>query len=175
MVHGAFCGGWALEILARPFEAEGYKVLRPDLPGHAPHDPPRAVAGRSMSDYVADIVGLCRSQAEPPILIGHSLGGLVAMLAASRTPVQALAVLAPSAPWGVPVASLEEAVYMAALFEHAARLHLLAAASGAPLAPIDPDRAREAHDFLLKPKMVSMTVDYWLRQTARRHPDALTG
>ena len=110
MVHGAFCGGWSLEILARPFEAEGYKVLRPDLPGHAPDDPPGAVAGLSISDYVGAIVSLCRSQAEPPILIGHSLGGLVAMLAASRTPVRALALLAPSAPWGVPVASLEEAV-----------------------------------------------------------------
>ena len=110
MVHGAFCGGWALEILARPLEAEGYKVLRPDLPGHAPHDPPGAVAGLSMSDYVAEIVRLCRSEAQPPVLVGHSLGGLVAMLAASRTPVRALALLAPSAPWGVPVASLEEAV-----------------------------------------------------------------
>jgi pimeloyl-ACP methyl ester carboxylesterase len=110
MVHGAFCGGWSLEAIARPFEAQGYKVLRPDLPGHAPGDAPSAAAGLSMIDYVRAIVGLCRTQPEPPILIGHSLGGLVAMLAASRTPVRALALLAPSAPWGTPVGSLEEAV-----------------------------------------------------------------
>jgi pimeloyl-ACP methyl ester carboxylesterase len=110
MVHGAFCGGWSLEALAAPFEAKGYEVLRPDLPGHAPGDHPREVAGLSMIDYVRAIVGLCRAQAEPPILVGHSLGGLVAMLAASRTPVRALTLLAPSAPWGTPVASLEEAV-----------------------------------------------------------------
>jgi pimeloyl-ACP methyl ester carboxylesterase len=110
MVHGAFCGGWSLEGLARPFAAEGYKVLRPDLPGHAPGDAPNAVSGLSMVDYVRAIVALCRAQPEPPILVGHSLGGLVAMLAASRTPVRAMALLAPSAPWGTPVGSLEEAV-----------------------------------------------------------------
>lgn len=70
--------------------------------------------------------------------------------------------------------SLDEAVYLAGLFEHAARLQLLACASGTPIAAIAPDRAREAHDFLLKPRMISQTVDYWLRQAARRHPDALT-
>lgn len=70
--------------------------------------------------------------------------------------------------------SLDEAVYLAGLFEHAARLQLLATASGAPIAPIAPERAQEAHDFLLKPRMISQTVDYWLRQAAHRHPDALT-
>jgi pimeloyl-ACP methyl ester carboxylesterase len=110
MVHGAFCGGWAMEDLASPFEAAGHEVLRPDLRGHGPNDPPQAVGGLSMADYVQDVARLCAAQAEPPILIGHSLGGLIAILAASRTPVTALAVLAPSAPWGVAVASLEEAV-----------------------------------------------------------------
>jgi len=109
MVHGAFCGGWVFEAFARPFEAAGHEVLRPDLRGHGPHDPPSAVANLSMRDYVADIVALCVDLPEPPLLIGHSLGGLVAMLAASHTPVAALALLAPSAPWGVAVASLEEA------------------------------------------------------------------
>jgi pimeloyl-ACP methyl ester carboxylesterase len=109
MVHGAFCGGWAMEDFARPFEAAGHTVLRPDLRGHGPSDPPQAVGGLSMSDYVQDVVRLCAGQGEPPILVGHSLGGLIALLAASRTSVKALALLAPSAPWGVAVASLEEA------------------------------------------------------------------
>lgn len=69
--------------------------------------------------------------------------------------------------------SLDEAVYLAGLFEHAARLHLLAAATGAQIATLPTQRAQEAHDFLLKPKMISQTVDYWLRQAARRHPNAL--
>ena len=106
MVHGAFCGGWAFEAFRAPFEAAGFEVLTPDLRGHGPDG---GVAGVSMSDYAADIAGLCAEQAEPPILLGHSMGGLVAQLAARKARIQALVLLAPSPPWGVATSSFEEA------------------------------------------------------------------
>lgn len=109
MVHGAFCGAWAFEAFRQPFEAAGLRVLTPDLPGHGPDEPAPSVAGLSMSDYARDIAALCAAQAQPPVLIGHSLGGLVAALAARRAPVRALVLLAPSAPWGVAGSSVEEA------------------------------------------------------------------
>src|SRR5690242_12879925 len=56
MVHGAFCGGWAFEAFRAPFEARGWTVLAPDLPGHADRQP---VSGLSMSDYADSIVRLC--------------------------------------------------------------------------------------------------------------------
>jgi pimeloyl-ACP methyl ester carboxylesterase len=62
-----------------------------------------------MSDYAADIARVCAEQAEPPILLGHSMGGLVAQLAARRAAIRALVLLAPSPPWGVVGSSLEEA------------------------------------------------------------------
>lgn len=110
MVHGAFCGGWAFERFRAPFEAAGHEVLTPDLRGHAPDDPAEAVVGVSMTDYARDVAALCEGQAEPPILLGHSLGGLVAALAAGRAPVSAVVLLAPSAPWGVAASSMEEAI-----------------------------------------------------------------
>ena len=106
MVHGAFCGGWAFERFRVPFEAAGFECLAPDLRGHGPSIP---VTGVSMGDYAADIAALIRRQETPPILIGHSMGGLVAQMAAARAPVRALIVLAPSPPWGVAGGSLEEA------------------------------------------------------------------
>lgn len=109
MVHGAFCGGWAFERFRGPFEAAGFEVIAPDLRGHGPGDPPGAVTGLSMSDYAADIAELCAGLAAPPILLGHSMGGLVAQMAARRAPVSALVLLAPSPPWGVAASSLEEA------------------------------------------------------------------
>jgi pimeloyl-ACP methyl ester carboxylesterase len=110
MVHGAFCGGWSFDHLRTPFEAAGYSVLTPDLRGHGEFDTPDRVIGVSMADYAQDIADLCAAQPEPPILLGHSLGGLVAQMAATRAPVQALVLLAPSPPWGVSGSSLEEAI-----------------------------------------------------------------
>ena len=109
MAHGAFCGGWAFDSFAAPFRAAGFEVLTPDLRGHRADDPADAVAGVSMADYAADLAGLCAGLPTPPVLIGHSMGGLVAQLAARRARLAGLALLAPSPPWGVTHASLEEA------------------------------------------------------------------
>lgn len=110
MVHGAFCGGWVFDRFRAPFEAAGHRVIAPDLRGHGAHEPEEAVTGVSMADYAKDIAKLCDAQGEPPILIGHSLGGLVAQLAAVRRPPRALILLAPSPPWGVAGSTVEEAV-----------------------------------------------------------------
>lgn len=113
MVHGAFCGGWVFERFRQPFEAAGHLVHAPDLPGHQAGG---RVAGQSMSDYARAIAELCASLPEPPVLVGHSMGGLVAQLAAARTPVSALVLLAPSPPWGVAGASMEEAISAVSLY-----------------------------------------------------------
>ncbi len=109
MVHGAFCGGWAFERFRTPFEAAGFDVIAPDLRGHSDAASANAVVGVSMTDYAADIAKLCAEQSEPPVLLGHSMGGLVAQLAARRANIRALVLLAPSPPWGVAASSLEEA------------------------------------------------------------------
>jgi len=110
MVHGAFCGGWVFDRFRTPFEAAGYTVITPDLRGHGAADHAQAVVNLSMKDYVADIAALCASLPEPPVLLGHSMGGLVAQLAARRAAIGALVLLAPSPPWGVASSSIEEAV-----------------------------------------------------------------
>ncbi|MDP1873495.1 alpha/beta fold hydrolase [Phenylobacterium sp.] len=110
MVHGAFCGDWTFEAFKAPFRAAGHTVFSPALRGHGASDADASVVGVSMLDYAADIAGLCQSQAEPPFLVGHSLGGLVCLLAARRAPVAGVVLLAPSPPWGVAGWSLEEGV-----------------------------------------------------------------
>lgn len=107
MAHGAFCAGWAFETFRVPFEAEGWTVLTPDLPGH---EPGGGVAGKSMRDYAAEIERLCGALPERPVLIGHSMGGLVCQMAAARVRPQAMVLLAPSPPWGVTGSSIEEAI-----------------------------------------------------------------
>ena len=106
LVHGAFCGGWAFDAFKAPFEAAGHPCQSPDLPGHGPGE---AAAGLSMSAYADFVAQLIAGCAEPPILIGHSLGGLAAAMAAGKAEIAGLILLAPSAPWGVTGSSMEEA------------------------------------------------------------------
>jgi pimeloyl-ACP methyl ester carboxylesterase len=113
MVHGAFCGGWTFDAFRSPFEAAGHTVTTPDLVGH---DGNGGVMGVSITDYARQIAKLCDACEVPPILIGHSMGGLVAQMAASRSKVSKLILLAPSPPWGVSGASLEEAVSAVSLY-----------------------------------------------------------
>jgi pimeloyl-ACP methyl ester carboxylesterase len=116
MVHGAFCGGWIFDSFRQPFEGAGLTVLTPDLPGHTAGDSRSVVAGKSMSDYAKVVADLCRSCPVPPILIGHSMGGLVAQMAAAKAPVGGLILLAPSPGWGISGSSMEEAVSAMSLY-----------------------------------------------------------
>jgi len=116
MVHGAFCGGWVFDRFRAPFEAAGHVVLTPNLRGHGASEPPSAVVGVSMADYARDIAELARRQSTPPVLVGHSMGGLVAAMAATRVKVAGLVMLAPSPPWGIAGGSLEEAGSAVALY-----------------------------------------------------------
>jgi pimeloyl-ACP methyl ester carboxylesterase len=116
MVHGAFCGGWVFDDFARPFLAAGHPVLTPDLPGHAAGAARDAALGLSMTDYARAIAALAAEQPAPPLLIGHSMGGLVSLMAAARAPIAGVILLAPSAPWGVGGSTMEEAVSAVSLY-----------------------------------------------------------
>ena len=116
MVHGAFCGGWVFERFGGPFVAAGHAVRTPDLPGHAVSDPRDAAAGLSMTAYAKAIAVEAAGLDAPPILIGHSMGGLVSLLAAAQVLTAGVILLAPSAPWGVGGSTMEEAVSAVSLY-----------------------------------------------------------
>jgi pimeloyl-ACP methyl ester carboxylesterase len=101
MIHGAFCGGWVFEAWQPLFAAQGFEVYTPTLRHHEPGSPQGRLAHTGMRDYAADLEALFDRIGDPPIVIGHSLGGLLAQMLAARSSVRALILLAPSAPWGM--------------------------------------------------------------------------
>jgi pimeloyl-ACP methyl ester carboxylesterase len=102
-VHGAWHGAWCWEERFLPFFAEaGYRAFAVDLRGHG--DDPRPLRrGTRIADYVADVDAAVRVLDRAPVLIGHSMGGLVVQryLEGRRLPGAVLfASLPVSGAWG---------------------------------------------------------------------------
>jgi pimeloyl-ACP methyl ester carboxylesterase len=122
MIHGAFCGPWAFEHWRKPFAARGYKLHLPALRFHdCGRNPPPALGTTSLLDYASDLERLLDDIGEPAVLIGHSMGGLLAQMLSARRKVAACVLLAPSAPYGVlPATPFEiasaQALYLAGDF-----------------------------------------------------------
>jgi pimeloyl-ACP methyl ester carboxylesterase len=107
-VHGAFCGGWAFDAFREPFEAAGFETHAPNLPHHERGADLEQLAQTGVKQYAKAIAHYVRDLRAPPVLVGHSLGGLVSQLVSMTTPIAGLVLLAPSAPWGVPPTTLDE-------------------------------------------------------------------
>ncbi|MBS0472946.1 MAG: alpha/beta hydrolase [Proteobacteria bacterium] len=101
-IHGAFCGPWSFDEFRAPFEAKGHAVHVPALRHHALETkPPRALGETSLLDYAADLETFIGGLDSAPVLIGHSLGGLLAQMLAARGLARGIILLAPCSPWGV--------------------------------------------------------------------------
>jgi len=84
LVHGLFATtdlNWSLAI---PVLASRFRVVAPDLRGHGRGLPTRRFAGDECADDLAAIVRAL--ELGPVIVVGYSLGGLVAQLFARRYP-----------------------------------------------------------------------------------------
>lgn len=108
MIHGAFCGPWSLDGLKEKFEKAGYAVTAPCLRFHDEKRASAALGTTGLADYAADLEEEIAALGTTPILVGHSMGGLLAQMLAARVKVAALILLAPSPPWGVPPTTLFE-------------------------------------------------------------------
>lgn len=108
LIHGMFANHQALERMAGLLRAQGFDVHCPDLPGHAPGRDDPGLGTYSLGDYVDALSAyvVARDWPQPPILIGHSLGGLLAMQLASRVAALALVLLVPAPPSNLHALSL---------------------------------------------------------------------
>lgn len=104
MIHGMWVGGWCWENFKSFFEERGYRCRTPTLRLHdvnpkASPDPRLGTTG--LLDYVEDIENEFSKLDTQPIVMGHSMGGLLAQILGSRVQPKALVLLAPAPPSGI--------------------------------------------------------------------------
>ena len=90
LIHGIGLGSWLWERDQRLLAEQGYSSYAVDLPGHGSDQ--RDVR---LADCVDAVVAAIAALDTPPILVGHSFGGLVAQVVASKVEVSHLVLIAP--------------------------------------------------------------------------------
>ncbi|MGA2319091.1 MAG: alpha/beta hydrolase [Thermodesulfobacteriota bacterium] len=93
MIHGMWGTGWYWENFKGFFEGKGYQCVVPTLRYHDMDPkgiPDPRLGTTSLLDYAADLEKLIRELEGTPILMGHSMGGLLAQILSSRGLAKAL-------------------------------------------------------------------------------------
>lgn len=97
LVHGAASSAGVWRFWRERLEAHGYPTRAPDLRGHgtaACAD----LGSVSMADYVADVEAAVSPLGAPPVLVGWSMGGLVALMYGAIVRTVGVLALGPSTP-----------------------------------------------------------------------------
>jgi pimeloyl-ACP methyl ester carboxylesterase len=77
-VHGAWHAAWCWDEHFLDFFAEmGYRAMALSLRGHGTSPTARPLRSCSIADYVDDVASVADDLPTPPVVIGHSMGGLV--------------------------------------------------------------------------------------------------
>ncbi len=102
MIHGMWSRPSAFSVLRAELEAAGLRSVAPTLPYHdlpPGSAAPEALKTLKLADYVAALEQEVAALREVPIILGHSMGGLLAQLLAVRVQPKGLILLstAPSA------------------------------------------------------------------------------
>lgn len=104
LIHGMWGGPWNWANYRSVLEGHGYRCVAATLPYHdmdprAAPDPRLGTTG--LLDYAAALEGELKQLRTKPILIGHSMGGLLAQILAARRLARAVVLLTPAAPAGI--------------------------------------------------------------------------
>lgn len=82
-IHMSWGGAWAFDFYTKFFAEAGYNCHALDLRGHG--NSGGDVSGATMQNYVDDVRSVVESlNLRSPIIVGHSMGGLIALMYSSQ-------------------------------------------------------------------------------------------
>lgn len=77
-VHGAWHAAWCWdEHFLGYFADRGYRAVALSLRGHGTSATSKRLRDLSFADYLDDVVEVARGMPVPPVVIGHSMGGVI--------------------------------------------------------------------------------------------------
>jgi len=101
-VHGAYTAAWCWDENFLPWFAEqGYAAYAVSLSGHGASRGRAYLDSFSIADYVADVATVADWIGEPPVLLGHSMGGFIVQKYLEHRPAPAAALVCSVPPQGL--------------------------------------------------------------------------
>ena len=103
MIHGANEGGWCFDKFGGVFQSLGWTCHAPDLIGHGTKaaDAAKTLIGVGMADYRAELEAFLKTLPPKPVILGHSMGGVLAQQLAAQGLARALILAAPAPRSGI--------------------------------------------------------------------------
>jgi len=116
-VHGAWHGAWCwAEYFLPYFSGHGYASYALSLRGHGASEGHARLRRTRIADYVSDVAQAARRLPKSPVLIGHSMGGLIVQKYLEVYSAPAAILLAPVPVRGVAKTTLRIAKHHPLLF-----------------------------------------------------------
>jgi non-heme chloroperoxidase len=103
-IHGILGGPWYFENYQRFFAARGYPSYAVSLRGRPGSRTARDLGRISLEEFVTDALDVARTLGRP-IVVGHSMGGLVAQRLAEEGVTDIAVLLSSASPRGIPLAT----------------------------------------------------------------------
>lgn len=103
MIHGMWGTSRDWDNFLPYFKAQGYRCIATTLPYHnvtQGGSPDPRLGTTSLLDYADALVQQIQQLDEKPVILGHSMGGLLAQMLGARGLAQSLVLLCPAAPAG---------------------------------------------------------------------------
>jgi pimeloyl-ACP methyl ester carboxylesterase len=156
LIHGAFLSARSWENFAGYFGKRGFAVSAPEWPRtHGDVEELREsaedLAGLGVREIAEHYEGLVRELGQPPVLIGHSFGGLIVEILLDHGLGRAGVAISPAGPKGILRLPLSEVKVGAPVLNHPSKWHGVVTLTPAQFAyafvnTYDPDDAAAAYE-----------------------------
>ncbi|MBP2302570.1 alpha/beta hydrolase [Azospirillum picis] len=162
-VHGAFSGAWIWDAKFLPWFADrGWEAHAVSLRGHGGSEGRDRLHGFGIADYVEDVLEAAGRLSAPPVLIGHSMGGIVVQRALARRRFPAGVLMASAPPYGLWSSTMGLAWRSPYVYQQMSML--MAFGEDA----IDPEAVRRAMFSDAMPRVEAAKYESFLQEESRR-------